>query len=499
MVEAAALAQTEYLHSKPEVERKNLGQYFTGSAVADYMASLMKPTEVPLLRILDAGAGAGILTISAALHYLENGVKHVHAVLYEIDEDALAHLAINMEQVSEEFQARGGNFTFDIRHEDFILSRPDRTEAPFHMASINPPYFKYNTKTSPYAGVTADLFNGNPNIYASFMAVVSACLAPNGQMVAIVPRSFANGLYFKGFRNYLNHNMSLEKVHIFRSRDKVFKELSVLQENIICYYTKRPQISKIEVCTSNSHDDLRHAHPQTYPANLLIDTTNEHGIIRIPESSEDAQILKTVESWHSSFIDNGYFISTGPVVEHRSRQFITKPENTENSIPLLRMHNVKPFKTVWTGSAKKDVRFKLLDGHDKHTSDNQHYVILKRFSSKDEKRRLVAGIHDPQVIKGKFIALENHLNYIGHVDGDLNLAEAYGLAALLNSTFMDKYFRCISGNTQVNATEIRLLKLPARDVIHQIGLSFMKQIDVEQQHIDSIIHSHLNITQTVAA
>ncbi|KYZ86109.1 hypothetical protein A3Q32_18525 [Alcanivorax sp. KX64203] len=399
MLEEAVLVQTDYLNEKPESERKGLGQYFTGAPVAHYMASMVELVDVSVVRILDAGAGAGILTIAAALRCLELGNSRVHAVLYEIDDGAIAHLEVNMKQLAEQFQKQGGQFTFDIRHEDFVLSRPDRTEPSFHVSSINPPYFKYNSKTSPYAGATADLFKGNPNIYASFMAVVAACLAPGGQMVAIVPRSFTNGLYFKGFRHYLNQSMSLDRLHIFRARDKVFKDLSVLQENVICSYTVRCQAASIEVCTSTGYEDLNQAETQSYPAGLLIDTSNEHEIIRIPESVEDADILRKVEGWPSSFQQGGYFISTGPVVEHRTRDYITTVNNEAGSIPLLRMHNVKAFKTVWTGSNKKDARFLLLEGHNKHTSDNQPYVLLKRFSSKDEKRRLVAGVHDRVKLK----------------------------------------------------------------------------------------------------
>ncbi|MCU7907171.1 MAG: Eco57I restriction-modification methylase domain-containing protein [Candidatus Thiodiazotropha sp. (ex Epidulcina cf. delphinae)] len=499
MIEAAELVQTEYLNTKSGVERKELGQYFTGSAVADYMASMIGPVDTPVVRIIDAGAGVGILTVSAALRCLEMGNNQVHAVLYEIDGNAVAHLEVNMKHVARQFRKQAGKFTFEIRHEDFVLSRPDKTEAPFHVSSINPPYFKYNAKTSPYAGAAADLYKGNPNIYASFMAVVAACMAPKGKMVAIVPRSFTNGLYFKGFRHYLNQTMSLDKLHIFRSRDKVFKALSVLQENIICSYTKHRQVARIEVCTSTGYEDLNQVETRRYPAKLLIDTTNEHEIIRIPESAKDAAILQTVEGWSSSFLENGYFISTGPVVEHRTREYITTPDDKADSVPLLRMHNVKAFKTVWTGSNRKDARFRLLDGHEKHTLENQPYVLLKRFSSKDEKRRLVAGIHDPQTIKGKLTALENHLNYIGREDGELDLAEAYGLAVLFNSTFMDKYFRCISGNTQVNATEIRLLKLPTREVIDQVGATFPDGAESDQQRIDSIVNFHLKVKESAVA
>lgn len=493
MIEAVALAQTEYLVSKPEADRKVLGQYFTGSVIADYMASMLQLVDAPVVRFLDAGAGAGILTIAAAMRYLSLGNTKVHAVLYEIDQNALSHLDLNMRRVAKSFKDQGGKFTYDIRNEDFITSRPDRTEKPFHASSINPPYFKYSSITSPYAGATADLFLGNPNVYASFMAIVAACLADQGQMIAIVPRSFTNGLYFKGFRNYLADTLSLDRIHIFRSRNQLFKELAVLQENIICSYQKNEQQEAIQICTSSGYDDLSNSTCVSYPADLLIDTSNTHKIIRIPESLEDAEILERVEQWPSSFDANGYFISTGPVVEHRTREYITSPAKKAGSVPLLRMHNIKPFKTEWTGLSKKDVRFAMLDGYEKHISKNLPYVVLKRFSSKDEKRRLVAAVHDPKTLKGKFIGLENHLNYIGHSEGQLDQDEAYGLALLFNSTILDRYFRCISGNTQVNATEIRLLKLPDRKTICKIGKAYSVEVSSTQTKIDALIKRVLKV------
>lgn len=495
MIESAVLAQNEYFTAKPEAIRKELGQYFTGSVVADYMASLIMPVNAPVVRILDAGAGTGVLTLAAALRCLELGHKCVHAVLYEIDEEILSHLDLNMRRLSRTFQAQGAKFTFDIRHDDFILARPDKAEELFHVSSINPPYFKYNSKTSPYACATTDLYKGNPNIYASFMAVVASCTAENGQMIAIVPRSFTNGLYFKGFRRYLNATMSLERIHIFRARNKVFKALSVLQENVICSYTKRRQSSNIVISTSSGYEDIVQSEQQEYKTKLLIDCSNEHEIIRIPETAEDLQILETVEQWPSDFKNSGYTISTGRVVEHRTREYITQPNKKAVAVPLLRMHNVKAFKTEWTGKCKKDASFLLLEGHQKHTLENKPYVLLKRFSSKDEKRRLVAGVHNPKIIVGRLVALENHLNYIGRVDSPIDIIECYGLAVLFNSTLMDKYFRCISGNTQVNATEIRLLKLPARKVICAMGKAVMDCSDTNQANIDQIVNDCLNVSE----
>ncbi len=311
-------------------------------------------------------------------------------------------------------------------------------------------------------------------------------------MVVIVPRSFANGLYFKGFRHYLQSEMSLEQVHIYRSRNRVFKNMGVLQENIICKFIKTEQQSDVKICSSACSEDAANSKVVSYPKKLIIDKSNHHNIIRIPETEVDGRILSFVEHWPSTFTENNYSISTGPVVEFRTREFVSA-KAAKGSVPLLRMHNVKPFRIEWTGRHKKDARFLLKEGHEKHTCSNKVYVILKRFSSKDEKRRLVAGINDPEQFNDQLIGLENHLNYIRVINEDMCLAEAFGLAALLNSTFMDRYFRSISGNTQVNATEIRLLKLPSRNDILAVGKKIQRVKRFEQVTIDDIVQETLNL------
>jgi adenine-specific DNA-methyltransferase len=68
-----------------------------------------------------------------------------------------------------------------------------------------------------------------------------------------------------------------------------------------------------------------------------------------------------------------------------------------------------------------------------------------------------------------FLGLENHLNYIHRPNGTLSEEEVWGLAVLYNSAFFDAYFRALNGNTQVSATELRVMRLPPLEVIVEIG------------------------------
>ncbi len=494
--------QSEFLNSKSIDTRKALGQFFTGSIVSSYMASLINKPRGKKVRILDAGAGTGILTASAALKCLDLGCKTVHAVLYELDSEAVPNLEQTLKIVQNTFNQQLGRFTFEIRCEDFVLARPDKDESVegFNISVINPPYFKYSVKDSPYAKAAADLYHGDPNIYASFMAVVLASMNEGGQMVTITPRSFTNGLYFKGFRSYLLAQSALDLIHIFKHRDKVFKndDSSVLQENVICRFIKGKDPKTVTVRSSDCDASINKADEEQYPLELIIDPSNDQRIIRIPESAYQASILRQAETFPTTFEIAGYFISTGRVVEHRTRSYITEDTNAPNSVPLYRPHNITPMTTTWTaGDHKKDVSFMLNEGHEKHTMENGTFVLLKRFSSKDEKRRLVSGVHLESSHACELIGFGNKTNYIGVTSGKLTKGEAYGLAAIFNSSFMDKYFRCISGNTQVNATEIRVMKFPTREQVKEIGKQAQKLKTLETSDIDLIVNLALRVMDTI--
>ena len=63
--------------------------------------------------------------------------------------------------------------------------------------------------------------------------------------------------------------------------------------------------------------------------------------------------------------------------------------------------------------------------------------------------------------------------------GKLAYEEAIGIAAFLNSTLVDRYFRITNGNTQINATELRKLPLPPLEQLIRIGQQ-VETLQVEQ-------------------
>lgn len=475
--------QERYEATTSAAQRKERAQFFTPTPVAAFMATLF--SRFPkYVRVLDAGAGTGTLAAAVCERILRlRSPRHIELVLYETDPHVAMLLNENIEHCRSILEQSKHRMAYTIRQEDFILTNPQTFHQKmlfdipsecdgFDLVIMNPPYFKIQ-KATEYAQVMERIIHGQPNIYALFMAVGAELLRPGGELVAITPRSFCSGLYFRSFRRWFLQRMSLRHIHLFESRTETFRGANVLQESVITL-TRRSADRDATITMSTSYGGDLQQTPSTRqtPTARVIDDTCGHMVIRIPEKAEDERIMDLVEAWPKRFPDHGLRVSTGPVVMFRAREFLVSSPNVANAAPLLSLHNVRPFETVWPVHKNgKPTGFKVCP-----TSLNrrllvptENYVLLRRFSAKEERRRLTAACFLKTSTSVPYLALENHLNYVYHAERALTDNETYGLAALFNSALLDRYFRAISGNTQVNATELRTMKFPDLEKLERMG------------------------------
>ncbi|MCH8149682.1 MAG: Eco57I restriction-modification methylase domain-containing protein [Planctomycetes bacterium] len=488
-------------------ERKKRGQFFTPPPVARFMAGLL--SKFPQrIKVLDPGAGIGILSAAVCERTLRlRSPRHVELVLYETDQAVIRLLDENMTRCRSVLKSAGHTLTYEIHAKDFILSnrhafqqptlfdvRPQLTE--FDAVIMNPPYFKIR-KNSAYARIMERTVHGQPNIYALFMALAAEMLRPGGELVAITPRSFCSGVYFRGFRRWFLGRMSLRHIHLFESRKDMFRSAKVLQESVITSTARTTKpLNTITVTTTFGADMLQEPHSRQTATTKVIDDSSGNMVIRIPENAQDARIMDVIESWPKRFADHGLCVSTGPVVLFRSTAFLLDNPNARNAAPLLTMRNVQRFETVWPLQANgKPAAFKVCTEslNRRLLLPTRNYVLLRRFSAKEERRRLTASCFLKANEPGPYVALENHLNYIYHAERELTNNETYGLAGIFNSALLDRYFRTLSGNTQVNATELRAMNFPDLETISRIGRRINTLRDFAASKVEHIILDELGV------
>src|SRR5260370_15816363 len=119
---------------------------------------------------------------------------------------------------------------------------------------MNPPYRKINIDSAERVALR-EIGVETSNLYAGFLYVALRLLAPGGELVAITPRSFCNGMYFKPFRRIFLDALELRRIHVFDSRQVAFKEDEVLQENVIFHGVKGAEKPKTVTISSMSWPD----------------------------------------------------------------------------------------------------------------------------------------------------------------------------------------------------------------------------------------------------
>ena len=440
-------------------ERSGRGQLATPSEAARTMASLVEPAG-GTLRVVDPGAGAGALMLALVASAVERGgFEGLSVELVETDRWALELLETAVRAAEMVAEASGLGFEARIVDADFCDASSWADGGGFDVAILNPPYMKLAAGDSCRLMVRRRYGVDCPNLYAAFVAVAAALLRDGGQLVAITPRSFANGRYFTDFRRKLTDAASFRRVVLFERRDRVFRSSSVLQETVIFSMRKseappgglvRVETRSDHLCDPQEVHDVAHDH--------IVAPHDAQRFVNLPGTPDAMRAAERVAALPADLQSLGLDVSTGPVVDFRNRQFLTAAR-AEGSVPLIYPANVKPQGVRWPLETRKPQGFTAAPQTRRWLFPNGHYVLVKRFTAKEEKRRVVACVYDP-VDGYDSVAFENHVNVIHRDHAPLHPSEAAALAEFLNSDLVDTYFRMFSGSTQVNATDLRRLRFP---------------------------------------
>jgi adenine-specific DNA-methyltransferase len=467
LIDQVEATRSNYDKRLSSMARRDLGQVMTPWPVASFMASLIPLEPGEKLTLLDPGAGVG--SLSAAV--IERAIRSlsppssIHVIAYEIDDLMVTGLEHTLRACRSAAQASNVDVSWSIRQSDFLtdaarISLDAAIDFPWRAVDaviLNPPYLKIGASSAHRRAARA-IGVETSNLYAAFLSAAIVAAKPMGHVVAITPRSFCNGTYFRSFRRFLLDRTALQRFHVFASRSTTFRDNSVLQETVISHFVVGGRQRRVNV--SESNDPLT-AQTESRPFADIVHPDDPQLFIRLPSTERETEIAARMSSLPNALEDLGLKVSTGRVVDFRAIGWLRRAPET-GCVPLLYPHHLRGGQIGWPMLASRkpnaivetdETRSLLIPSGD--------YTLVKRFTSKEERRRVVATWLRSEDLDATSVGLENHLNYF-HASGmPLDCRLAGGLTCYLNSSLVDEYFRTFSGHTQVNAGDLRSMRYPS--------------------------------------
>lgn len=454
----------------------SLGQFMTPEPIARFMASWLCFDTLENNHVLDAGAGQGMLSSALNTSCNEKSVDLCNAKLtvFEIDESLIPILKDNLSKL--DFSS------VDIQNDDFIRCSVECGEThAYSHAILNPPYKKISSK-SEHRSLLRSVGIETGNMYSAFVALALLNSKENGQIVAIIPRSFCNGPYFKPFREFILDNSAITNIHLFESRKQAFQQDGVLQENVIIRLVKGQKQGDVEI-TSSFGTNLDDVETSKFSFEQIVQADDADKFIHIPTSKTSDKSTKQ-GTLRVTLADIDAQISTGPVVGFRLKEHL-RDNLDKGSVPLIYPAHLRHGRVRWPlEDSGKANAISQNEETQKWLYPNGNYCIVRRFSSKEERHRIVASVVEANDFPDdRDIGLDNKLNVFHFNKSGLDRNFAHGLAAYLNTDLVDEEFRLFSGHTQVNATDLRKMKYPERELLIQLGEKLLSGSDLSHEEI----------------
>lgn len=483
--------------------KSKLGQYFTPSPISLYMASLFNEIKGDII-LMDPGCGPGSLTAAFTDEAIYRRLaKAIEIDCYDIEPVIEPFINETLRNCEVEISKYGIECKTTFNREDFILNNSNSLfdlgiQKKYTHVIMNPPYKKIGTK-SEHRIAMSKLGIETVNLYSGFVALAIRLLKPNGELVAIIPRSFCNGPYYKPFREYILNETSIEKIHLFDSRTALFDEDSVLQENIIIHLIKGKKQGDVIITSSPQADFIIDEETNSITATdkttrivsigSIIKPNDSQKFIHISANNRDQIVIDRLSYFTDTLISLDLEVSTGPVVDFRLKEDLR--ENIDKgSVPLIYPQHLIEGVVQWPKKGKKPNAISVSNNSKSWLWKNGGYnVIVKRFSSKEEKRRIVATIYEGN-LEGELIGFENKLNVFHNHKNGFDRNTAYGLFVFLNSSLLDMYYRLFGGHTQINATDLRSINYPSSDSLIRMGKR-INGLNISQQEIDNIMEDEI--------
>lgn len=459
-----------YVQTLSPSSRAQHGQHYTPADLADHLWSQTRTAlgwnsedhRLPgLLR--DPAAGSGALLLPPLREHLRAAASDDAALtlaalpqlLEGVDQDGHAAwvgsviLAAEMLPTLARVPARNRRpLPTLIRQGDGL----DSTLAPATIAIMNPPYGRVSLDVETRAQY-AHVVYGHANIYGLFMAEGARNLTVDGVLSALVPTSFAAGLYQHRLRGYLSEQAPLRSVAFVLDRSGSFT--GVLQETCLAVFQRRRH-RKTTVARVNGHIE----------SVASIAPPHGEGPWLIPRDPADATIAAAAAQLPLTLSAAGYHASTGPLVWNRRREDIHSRPGKARRVILwgadidggeVRRDAARNAQRYLTIRNDRDAAVMTL---------TEPAVLVQRTTAPEQTRRLVPAELTPEKLQelGGSVVIENHVNVL-RPTMLLPLLSRAAVARVLATRTLDRVMRCLSGTVAVSSYELAALPLPDAEVL----------------------------------
>ena len=461
---ALALRHTNKLIRRTVAEEGiRLGRFFTPRAAAEELMEVLPIPRKEELRVLDAGAGTGILSAAVCEAVCRHGgCSRIVLDAYENDPRYLPMLADILERIRR--RARhdyGVKLIVNIRTEDFLdgatsLAEPRGVAERYDIIVTAPPC-GVPEEGSPAATFCRRVLTKETDLAFLFAEAAGAKLSEDGVMVAILPIAFADSINAAPLRSRLFARAPLTSLTL-----DVGSRGSRRDKTMLCVFTygEEPERLRVRVAEGGVCRELA-------PIPYSIAVFSADYKILLAKSREDVTLVRTMDSLPCRLRDLGLTVRTGLTIEARYPDCM-RSSREGGAIPLLHPAGIADGQISFPPRGREKPY--ILPKIPSLACENHTMVLVKRAPSRSDGRHLVVGVYfSGQLPHDRMISTANKLNVIEAVSGEMDADLASGLAAVLSSGYYERYCTLTGSFTTVNAAALAELPLPDRDTILAIG------------------------------
>ncbi len=461
-------------------DKIRLGRYFTGADTAATMAASLCIPEKETVRVLDPGAGTGILSAAIIEEICQaGGVFRIELTAYENDPRFLPMLRDNLERIRKKCRHDYGvRLAADVREADFFTVGRG-TEEPaaegeesYDLILAAPPTGR------PAPGSLAEetmnrLCPRGTDVSFIFAECAAALLAPGGQMSVRLPASFANGAHAAPVRRRLFGFAPLIFLSLAADADGKMKK------DLFCSVRRGelPEEVEVRAIRGNRIEDLP-------PIPYHVAVYSEECKVLLPKKLSDLRLIRAMQALPCRFSDFGLVVRNGLTIETRYPECL-RSSRVDGAIPLLHPAGLRGAEVLFPAPGREKPY--IVPRIPSLAQPNRTMLLVKRVPVRSDGRRLVVGVYySGQLPHDRQISTANKFLCIEAESGEMDAAFATGLAAVLSSSYYERYCALTDTIRRVNVSSLQLLPLPDRKTLASIGQRLLVARNLSLRVLDTV-------------